>query len=76
MSSCMTDSVCSSSIAHAPEKAFLSILPTLSAAKSKMIGLIRFPPSIANFNGSQNSDSEYNSNSASSAASIFSIYLL
>ena len=29
-----------------------------------MIGLIRFPPSNANFKGSRNSDSEYNSNSA------------
>ena len=47
-----------------------------TAAKSKIIGLIRFPPSIANFNGSQNSDSEYNSNSTSSAVSIFLIYLL
>ena len=48
----------------------------VNVANNVIIGLIRFPPSNAYFRGSQNSDSEYNSNSLSNAESIFSIYLL
>ena len=72
----MTDSVWSSSIAHAPAYTLSSISPTHSAAKSEIIGLIRFPSFNAYFRGSQNSDSEYNSNSFCKAESIFSMYLL
>ena len=67
MSSCMIDSICKNSTAHDAANVLSSIFPMLLAAKTKIIGLIRFPPSKEYFSGSMNSDSEYNDNSLSSA---------
>ena len=58
MSSWIIDSICKNSTAQDAENVFSSILPTHSAAKVKIIGLIRFPPSSEYFSGSMNSDSE------------------
>ena len=45
-------------MAHDAVNVFSSILPTHSAERFKIMGLIRLPPSREYFNGSINSDSE------------------
>ena len=71
----MTDSVCKNSTAQDATYALSSAFPILSAARTKIRGLILFPLSMAYFNGSINSDSEYNASSEFSEASIFLIYV-
>ncbi len=63
----MIDSICKNSTAQDAANVLSSTLPMLSAAKIKIMGLIRFPPSREYFSGSINSDSEYNDNSLSKA---------